>query len=126
MDGEHHVAHQLTFRALERDLRRRTGAASLAGKPYGAWRGRLEKAGRPIGANDLLIAAQTLALDYTVVTEARTMSARIGSPRDGASERSGCPDRILVSTRGINDFDSTLLEAVKHVLRTNAQVLASV
>ncbi len=35
---------------------------------YGALRARLEKAGRPIGANDLLIAAQALALGYTLVT----------------------------------------------------------
>src|SRR5271166_111604 len=31
---------------------------------YGALRARLEKAGRPIGANDLLIAAQGFALGY--------------------------------------------------------------
>ena len=36
---------------------------------YGALRARLEKAGRPIGANDLLIAAQALALGYTLVTD---------------------------------------------------------
>ena len=36
---------------------------------YGALRARLEKAGRPIGANDLLIAAQTLVLGYTLVTD---------------------------------------------------------
>jgi tRNA(fMet)-specific endonuclease VapC len=36
---------------------------------YGGLRTRLEKAGRPIGANDLLIAAQALALGYTLVTD---------------------------------------------------------
>jgi len=36
---------------------------------YGALRARLEKEGRPIGANDLLIAAQALALGYTLVTD---------------------------------------------------------
>ena len=36
---------------------------------YGLLRTRLEKAGRPIGANDLLIAAQALALGYTIVTD---------------------------------------------------------
>jgi tRNA(fMet)-specific endonuclease VapC len=36
---------------------------------YGALRTRLEKAGRPIGANDLLIAAQALAFGYTLVTD---------------------------------------------------------
>jgi tRNA(fMet)-specific endonuclease VapC len=36
---------------------------------YGALRTRLEKAGTPIGANDLLIAAQALALGYTLVTD---------------------------------------------------------
>jgi len=32
-------------------------------------RSRLEKVGRPIGANDLLIAAQVLTLDYILVTD---------------------------------------------------------
>jgi len=36
---------------------------------YGLLRLQLEKAGRPIGANDLLIAAQALTLDVTVVTD---------------------------------------------------------
>jgi tRNA(fMet)-specific endonuclease VapC len=36
---------------------------------YGALRSRLEKLGRPIGANDLLIAAQALTLDYILVTD---------------------------------------------------------
>jgi len=36
---------------------------------YGLLRTRLEKAGRPIGANDLLIAAQALTLGYTIVTD---------------------------------------------------------
>ena len=35
---------------------------------YGKLRASLERAGTPIGANDLLIAAQGLALGYTVVT----------------------------------------------------------
>ena len=36
---------------------------------YGAARAGLERAGTPIGANDLLIAAQALALGYTLVTD---------------------------------------------------------
>lgn len=36
---------------------------------YGLIRARLEQAGRPIGGNDLLIAAQTVALGYTIVTD---------------------------------------------------------
>lgn len=36
---------------------------------YGVLRASLERAGTPIGANDLLIAAQALALGYTVVTD---------------------------------------------------------
>ena len=36
---------------------------------YGAARVALEAAGTPIGGNDLLIAAQALALDMTVVTD---------------------------------------------------------
>jgi tRNA(fMet)-specific endonuclease VapC len=36
---------------------------------YGMLRARLEKTGRPIGANDLLIAAQALSLGYAIVTD---------------------------------------------------------
>jgi len=36
---------------------------------FGLLRTRLEKAGRPIGANDLLIAAQALTLGFTIVTD---------------------------------------------------------
>jgi tRNA(fMet)-specific endonuclease VapC len=36
---------------------------------YGLLRTRLERAGTPIAANDLLIAAQALALGYTLVTD---------------------------------------------------------
>ena len=36
---------------------------------YGLLRTRLELVGRPIGANDLLIAAQALSLSYTIITD---------------------------------------------------------
>jgi len=36
---------------------------------YGLLRTRLEQTGRPIGANDLLIAAQAIALGYTLITD---------------------------------------------------------
>ena len=36
---------------------------------YGSIRAQLERAGKPIGANDLLIAAQALTLGYTGVTD---------------------------------------------------------
>jgi len=36
---------------------------------YGSLRSLLERAGKPIGANDLLIAAQALALGHTIVTD---------------------------------------------------------
>jgi tRNA(fMet)-specific endonuclease VapC len=36
---------------------------------YGLLRTRLEQAGRPVSANDLLIAAQALSLGYTVITD---------------------------------------------------------
>ena len=36
---------------------------------YGTLRTELETRGRPIGANDMLIAAQTLALGHTLVTD---------------------------------------------------------
>ena len=44
---------------------------------YGLLRTRLEQAGTPIGANDLLIAAQALALGYTVVTDNEKEFARV-------------------------------------------------
>jgi len=44
---------------------------------YGLLRTRLEQAGKPIGANDLLIAAQALALDYTIVTDNEKEFARV-------------------------------------------------
>ncbi len=36
---------------------------------YGLLRTRLEQAGRPIGANDLFIAAQAVSLGYTIITD---------------------------------------------------------
>jgi tRNA(fMet)-specific endonuclease VapC len=44
---------------------------------YGSIRAQLERAGRPIGANDLLIAAQALALGYTVVTDNEKEFSRV-------------------------------------------------
>ena len=44
---------------------------------YGLIRTRLEQAGTPIGGNDLLIAAQALALGYTIITDNEAGFARI-------------------------------------------------
>ena len=44
---------------------------------YGLIRTRLERIGRPIGGNDLLIAAQAVALGYTIVTDNEREFARI-------------------------------------------------
>ena len=44
---------------------------------YGVIRTRFEQIGRPIGGNDLLIAAQAVALDYTIVTDNEGEFARI-------------------------------------------------
>jgi tRNA(fMet)-specific endonuclease VapC len=44
---------------------------------YGSLRAQLERAGKPIGANDLLIAAQALALGYTVVTDNEKEFSRV-------------------------------------------------
>ena len=44
---------------------------------YGVLRARLEQAGRPIGGNDLLIAAQVVALGHTLVTDNEREFARI-------------------------------------------------
>ena len=42
---------------------------SPADEIYGSIRTRLESGGTPIGGNDLLIAAQALALEHTLVTD---------------------------------------------------------
>jgi tRNA(fMet)-specific endonuclease VapC len=44
---------------------------------YGSMRAQLERAGKPIGANDLLIAAQALTLGYTVVTDNEKEFSRV-------------------------------------------------
>ena len=44
---------------------------------YARLRARLEQAGQPIGGNDLLIAAQAVALVYTIVTDNEQEFARI-------------------------------------------------
>jgi tRNA(fMet)-specific endonuclease VapC len=44
---------------------------------YGDIRARLERSGRPIGANDLLIAAQAMALRHTLVTDNEREFSRI-------------------------------------------------
>jgi tRNA(fMet)-specific endonuclease VapC len=44
---------------------------------YGLLRTRLEQAGTPIGANDLLIAAQALALGYVIVTDHEREFSRV-------------------------------------------------
>jgi tRNA(fMet)-specific endonuclease VapC len=50
---------------------------------YGGLRARLEQAGQPIGGNDLLIAAQTIALGCTIVTDNEGGFARIDDlPRE--------------------------------------------
>jgi tRNA(fMet)-specific endonuclease VapC len=48
---------------------------------YGLLRTRLEQAGRPIGANDLLIAAQALALSCVIVTDNEKEFARVADLR---------------------------------------------
>ena len=44
---------------------------------YGTIRAQLERAGKPIGANDLLIAAQALTLGYTLVTDNEKEFSRV-------------------------------------------------
>ena len=48
---------------------------------YGTIRAALERTGQPIGANDLLIAAHTLALDLTMVTDNEREFSRIDNLR---------------------------------------------
>jgi tRNA(fMet)-specific endonuclease VapC len=44
---------------------------------YGELRARLERGGRPVGANDLLIAAHAVALGHTLVTDNEREFSRI-------------------------------------------------
>lgn len=54
-----------------------------ADSAYGLLRTRLEQAGTPIGGNDLLIAAQALALGHTIVTDNEKEFTRIeGLPHE--------------------------------------------
>ena len=48
---------------------------------YGRVRAQLERVGRPIGGNDLLIAAQAIALGHTVVTDNEAEFTRIDGLR---------------------------------------------
>jgi tRNA(fMet)-specific endonuclease VapC len=90
------VAAELRYGATKRESPRLTaqleavlGALDVlpfeapADAAYGVLRTRLGLAGRPIGGNDLLIAAQALALGCTVVTDNQVEFARIdGLPRE--------------------------------------------
>jgi tRNA(fMet)-specific endonuclease VapC len=52
-----------------------------ADREYGRLRARLEKEGRPIGGNDLLIAAQAVALGATLVSDNEREFGRINELR---------------------------------------------
>jgi tRNA(fMet)-specific endonuclease VapC len=54
---------------------------SPSDEAYGQIRTQLELAGTPIGGNDLLIAAQAITLDYTLVTDKESEFARISGLR---------------------------------------------
>ena len=54
---------------------------SPADEIYGSIRTQLELAGTPIGGNDLVIAAQVMALDLTLVTDNDKEFSRIGGLR---------------------------------------------
>ena len=50
---------------------------------YGLIRTRLEQAGKPIGGNDLLIAARAVSLGHTIVTDNEAEFGRIdGLPQE--------------------------------------------
>jgi tRNA(fMet)-specific endonuclease VapC len=56
---------------------RRSAFEVLADATYGMLRARLERIGAPIGGNDLLIAAQVIALGHAIVTDNEREFARI-------------------------------------------------
>ncbi len=90
------VSSELRYGAAKRQSQRLTaqlevvlGALEVlpfelpADAAYGSLRARLEKAGRPIGSNDLLIAAHALALGYTIVSDNEREFGRIlGLPHE--------------------------------------------
>ena len=84
------VAAELRYGAAKRDSPRLSSQLEIvlgvlevlpfetpADSAYRLLRTRLEQAGTPIGANDLLIAAQALALGYTFVTDNEKEFARV-------------------------------------------------
>jgi tRNA(fMet)-specific endonuclease VapC len=94
--GEHHVCTSIIVAAELRYGATKKGSARLSKQlesvlrvlevlpleapmdaTYGVVRMHLERAGRPIGAHDLLIGAQALALDCTVVTDNEGEFSRI-------------------------------------------------
>lgn len=85
------VAAELRFGAakrgsakLSRQLETVLGALAVlpfeapADAVYGQIRARLERSGKPIGGNDLLIAAQAVALGCTMVTDNTAEFRRVG------------------------------------------------
>ena len=90
------VAAELRYGAAKRESPRLTaqldavlGALEVlpfeapADSAYGKLRADLERAGRIIGGNDLLIAAQVVALGYTLVTDNEGEFGRVASlPRE--------------------------------------------
>ncbi len=86
------VASELRYGAAKRQSPRLTAQLEMvlgalevlpfelpADATYGTLRARLERVGRPIGGNDLLIAAHALALGYTIVSDNEREFARIPS-----------------------------------------------
>ena len=72
--GSERLAKQLEAVLEVLDVLPFTASADMI---YGQIRAQLEQTGRPIGGNDLLIAAQTVALGYTIVTDNEAEFARI-------------------------------------------------
>jgi tRNA(fMet)-specific endonuclease VapC len=94
--GEQHVCTSIIVAAESRYGAAQKGSARLAAQleavlgaidvlaleppvdvVYGELRARLERAGHPMGANDLLIAAHALALGRTVVTDNEREFSRV-------------------------------------------------
>jgi tRNA(fMet)-specific endonuclease VapC len=83
--GEEQVCTSIVAAAELRYGRAKKGSARLtaqlddapADKNYGMLRARLEQSGKPIGANDLLIAAQALTLGHVLVTDNEREFARV-------------------------------------------------
>jgi tRNA(fMet)-specific endonuclease VapC len=76
---------------------------------YRTIRASLERKGRPIGANDLLIAAHAQPLDLTLVTVESSLALVVSASKTGCAKRTGClpwSSRLLFISQIFPSFEA--------------------